>query len=137
MQNEEEISLREKREGRFRGEGEDGEDGEEDSSGAEGGEMAGAGGGDVEAKGVRAQVIRSPTAAFWSAHAQHRCLLNGVSGFECAQAEEPQRRRGRKGVEGLIEVQNPNKRPQKFTKVGDLDADVPIELTRRERWVAA
>ncbi|XP_018617100.1 pdgfa associated protein 1a isoform X2 [Scleropages formosus] len=39
----------------------------------------------------------------------------------------------RKGVEGLIEIENPNRITQNSKKVTDLDVSVPKELSRRER----
>lgn len=38
-----------------------------------------------------------------------------------------------KGVEGLIEVDNPNKAPVKMTKLKDMDSAEPAPMTRRER----
>ncbi|KTF76896.1 hypothetical protein cypCar_00028898 [Cyprinus carpio] len=39
----------------------------------------------------------------------------------------------RKGVEGLIEIENPNRVSQKSKKVVEIDVDAPKELSRRER----
>lgn len=39
------------------------------------------------------------------------------------------------GVEGLIEIENPNRISQKSKKVTEVDVDAPRELSRRERWV--
>ncbi|XP_026078281.1 28 kDa heat- and acid-stable phosphoprotein-like [Carassius auratus] len=39
----------------------------------------------------------------------------------------------RKGVEGLIEIENPNRVSQKNKKVVEVDVDAPKELSRRER----
>ncbi|TKC46290.1 hypothetical protein EI555_003388 [Monodon monoceros] len=39
----------------------------------------------------------------------------------------------RKGVEGLIDIENPNRVAQTTKKVTQLDLDVPKELSRRER----
>ncbi|KAI1886724.1 hypothetical protein AGOR_G00198760 [Albula goreensis] len=39
----------------------------------------------------------------------------------------------KKGVEGLIEIENPNRVSQKSKKVADLDVSAPKELSRRER----
>uniref|UniRef100_A0A3B3RDP1 Pdgfa associated protein 1a n=1 Tax=Paramormyrops kingsleyae TaxID=1676925 RepID=A0A3B3RDP1_9TELE len=39
----------------------------------------------------------------------------------------------RKGVEGLIEIENPNRISQKNKKVPELEASAPKELSRRER----
>lgn len=41
----------------------------------------------------------------------------------------------RKGVEGLIDIENPNRVIQTTKKVTQLDLDGPKELSRRERWV--
>uniref|UniRef100_A0A8C4QBC5 Pdgfa associated protein 1a n=1 Tax=Eptatretus burgeri TaxID=7764 RepID=A0A8C4QBC5_EPTBU len=38
-----------------------------------------------------------------------------------------------KGVEGLIDIENPNRLGQRSKKVTDLDVDQPRELSRRER----
>jgi hypothetical protein len=38
-----------------------------------------------------------------------------------------------KGVEGLIEIENPNRVKQKGRKVQDVDVNVKVELSRRER----
>lgn len=39
-----------------------------------------------------------------------------------------------KGVEGLIEVQNPNRMVKKVQKAKDVDVNAKVELTRRERY---
>ncbi|XP_029953884.1 pdgfa associated protein 1a [Salarias fasciatus] len=39
----------------------------------------------------------------------------------------------RKGVEGLIQIENPNRVSQKSKKVTELDVSAPRELSRRER----
>ena len=41
-----------------------------------------------------------------------------------------------KGVEGLIEVQNPNRMVKRVQKAKDVDVNAKVELTRRERYVA-
>ena len=41
--------------------------------------------------------------------------------------------RKRSGVEGLIEIENPNRVSQKSKKVAELDVNAPRELSRRER----
>lgn len=41
--------------------------------------------------------------------------------------------RKRSGVEGLIEIENPNRVSQKSKKVAELDVSAPKELSRRER----
>ena len=38
-----------------------------------------------------------------------------------------------KGVEGLIEIQNPNRMVKKLQKAKDVDVNAKVELTRRER----
>lgn len=40
------------------------------------------------------------------------------------------------GVEGLIEIENPNRVSQKSKKVTEVDVSAPRELSRRERWVS-
>lgn len=45
--------------------------------------------------------------------------------------------RKRSGVEGLIEIENPNRVSQKSKKVAELDLNAPKELSRRERWVSS
>lgn len=39
----------------------------------------------------------------------------------------------RSGVEGLIEIENPNRVSQKSKKVTEIDINAPKELSRRER----
>lgn len=39
----------------------------------------------------------------------------------------------RSGVEGLIEIENPNRVSQKNKKVAEIDINAPRELSRRER----
>ncbi|XP_052406789.1 pdgfa associated protein 1b isoform X2 [Carassius gibelio] len=39
----------------------------------------------------------------------------------------------RKGVEGLIEIENPNRVAQKAKKVTDIELEAPKQLSRRER----
>lgn len=41
----------------------------------------------------------------------------------------------RSGVEGLIEIENPNRVSQKNKKVTEVDVSAPRELSRRERYV--
>ncbi|XP_039541342.1 pdgfa associated protein 1a [Pimephales promelas] len=43
--------------------------------------------------------------------------------------EEPKR----KGVEGIIEIENPNRISQKSKKIVEVDVNAPKELSRRER----
>ncbi|OWK10977.1 hypothetical protein Celaphus_00007297 [Cervus elaphus hippelaphus] len=49
------------------------------------------------------------------------------------QAEKQKARQKRKGVEGLIDIENPNRVAQTTKKVTQLDLDGPKELSRRER----
>lgn len=39
-------------------------------------------------------------------------------------------------MEGLIEIENPNRVSQKNKKTAEVDVDAPKELSRRERWVS-
>jgi len=41
-----------------------------------------------------------------------------------------------KGVEGLIDIENPNRVTKKTKKVRDIDINAKVELSRRERWAA-
>lgn len=43
--------------------------------------------------------------------------------------------RRRAGVEGLIEIENPNRVAQKSKKVTQIELDEPKQLSRRERCV--
>ncbi|CAG5897509.1 pdgfa associated protein 1b isoform 2-T2 [Menidia menidia] len=53
------------------------------------------------------------------------------SGSEDSDDEDSQRRRA--GVEGLIEIENPNRVAQKAKKVTQIELDEPRALSRRER----
>ncbi|KAM4530171.1 pdgfa associated protein 1b [Odontesthes bonariensis] len=53
------------------------------------------------------------------------------SGSEDSDDEDLQRRRA--GVEGLIEIENPNRVAQKSKKVTQIELDEPRQLSRRER----
>ncbi|KAF3700467.1 28 kDa heat- and acid-stable phosphoprotein PDGF-associated protein [Channa argus] len=53
------------------------------------------------------------------------------SGSEDSDDENYQRRRA--GVEGLIEIENPNRAAQKAKKVTQIELDEPKQLSRRER----
>lgn len=44
--------------------------------------------------------------------------------------------RRRAGVEGLIEIENPNRVTQKAKKVSQIELDEPKQLSRRERCVS-
>ncbi|KAM6964629.1 pdgfa associated protein 1a [Tautogolabrus adspersus] len=54
------------------------------------------------------------------------------SGDESSSEDENDSRK-RSGVEGLIEIENPNRVSQKSKKVAELDVAAPRELSRRER----
>lgn len=54
------------------------------------------------------------------------------SGDESSSEDENDSRK-RSGVEGLIEIENPNRVSQKSKKVAELDIEAPRELSRRER----
>lgn len=45
--------------------------------------------------------------------------------------------RKKTGVEGLIEIENPNRVAQKSKKVTQIELDEPRQLSRRERFVSA
>nr|XP_020476049.1 28 kDa heat- and acid-stable phosphoprotein-like [Monopterus albus] len=51
---------------------------------------------------------------------------------ESSSDDESESRR-RSGVEGLIEIENPNRASQKDKKVTEVDVSAPRELSRRER----
>lgn len=54
------------------------------------------------------------------------------SGSDEESSSEDESRK-RSGVEGLIEIENPNRVSQKSKKVTELDVAAPKELSRRER----
>ncbi|KAM3597324.1 uncharacterized protein V6R79_003090 [Siganus canaliculatus] len=54
-----------------------------------------------------------------------------ASGSEDSDDENSQRKRA--GVEGLIEIENPNRVAQKTKKVSQIELDEPKQLSRRER----
>ncbi|KAK5856625.1 hypothetical protein PBY51_008208 [Eleginops maclovinus] len=54
-----------------------------------------------------------------------------LSGSEDSDDENSDRRRA--GVEGLIEIENPNRVAQKSKKVTQIELDEPKQLSRRER----
>ncbi|KAM7386487.1 hypothetical protein PAMA_009207 [Pampus argenteus] len=58
-------------------------------------------------------------------------LPGSGSGSEDSDDENSQRRRA--GVEGLIEIENPNRVVQKSKKVVQIELDEPKQLSRRER----
>lgn len=57
----------------------------------------------------------------------------GASGSEEESSSDDETERKRSGVEGLIEIENPNRVSQKSKKVTELDIEAPKELSRRER----
>ncbi|XP_077406666.1 pdgfa associated protein 1a [Vanacampus margaritifer] len=58
---------------------------------------------------------------------------SGSESEEESSSEEENESKKRSGVEGLIEIENPNRISQKSKKVAELDVDAPRELSRRER----
>ena len=50
-------------------------------------------------------------------------------GYLVTQFKQPKQ----KGVDGLIEVENPNRTTKKSVKARDIDINVKVELSRRER----
>lgn len=56
-----------------------------------------------------------------------------ASGSEEESSSDEETDRKRSGVEGLIEIENPNRVSQKSKKVTELDIEAPKELSRRER----
>lgn len=58
---------------------------------------------------------------------------DGASGSEDESSSDDDTDRKRSGVEGLIEIENPNRVSQKSKKVAELDIEAPKELSRRER----
>ncbi|XP_076028101.1 pdgfa associated protein 1a [Genypterus blacodes] len=52
---------------------------------------------------------------------------------ESSSSDEDNESKRRSGVEGLIEIENPNRLSQKSKKVVDVDVSAPRELSRRER----
>ncbi|XP_041818073.1 pdgfa associated protein 1a [Chelmon rostratus] len=50
-----------------------------------------------------------------------------------SSSDDDSESRKRSGVEGLIEIENPNRVSQKSKKVAELDLNAPKELSRRER----
>lgn len=52
---------------------------------------------------------------------------------EESSSEDESEFKKRSGVEGLIEIENPNRVSQKSKKVTELDISAPRELSRRER----
>ena len=54
-------------------------------------------------------------------------------GEEEESSEEEAAEPKAKGVEGVIEVQNPNRMVKKVQKAKDVDVNAKVELTRKER----
>jgi len=52
---------------------------------------------------------------------------------EDSSSDEEDLSKKKSGVEGLIEIENPNRISQKNKKVTEIDIEAPKELTRRER----
>ncbi|XP_068161571.1 pdgfa associated protein 1a [Antennarius striatus] len=52
---------------------------------------------------------------------------------EDSSSEDDYETKKRSGVEGLIEIENPNRVSQKNKKVTEIDVSAPRELSRRER----
>ncbi|KAK9530685.1 hypothetical protein VZT92_012173 [Zoarces viviparus] len=50
-----------------------------------------------------------------------------------SSSEDENESRKKCGVEGIIEIENPNRMSQKSKKVAELDVSAPRELSRRER----
>ncbi|XP_053366789.1 pdgfa associated protein 1a [Clarias gariepinus] len=48
-------------------------------------------------------------------------------------SDEDEKSQKRNGVQGLIEIENPNRVSQKSKKAAEVDVEAPRELTRRER----
>ncbi|XP_028843957.1 pdgfa associated protein 1a [Denticeps clupeoides] len=58
---------------------------------------------------------------------------SGSESEEGSSSSDEEHEQKRKGVEGLIEIENPNRVSQKSKKVVEVDVSAPRELTRRER----
>ncbi|XP_070783206.1 pdgfa associated protein 1a isoform X1 [Enoplosus armatus] len=52
---------------------------------------------------------------------------------ESSSSDDESESKKRSGVEGLIEIENPNRVSQKNKKVAEVDVSAPRELSRRER----
>lgn len=59
-------------------------------------------------------------------------LPSSESEEESSEEEEVQPKA--KGVEGMIEIENPNRAVKKVQKAKDVDVNAKVELTRRERY---
>ncbi|XP_051928365.1 pdgfa associated protein 1a [Hippocampus zosterae] len=58
---------------------------------------------------------------------------SGSESEEESSSEDESECKKRSGVEGLIEIENPNRISQKSKKVTEVDVEAPRELSRRER----
>ncbi|KAM9463082.1 pdgfa associated protein 1a [Clarias gariepinus] len=56
-----------------------------------------------------------------------------ASESEEESSDEDEKSQKRNGVQGLIEIENPNRVSQKSKKAAEVDVEAPRELTRRER----
>ena len=54
---------------------------------------------------------------------------------ESSEEEEEDAQPKSKGVEGLIEIENPNRAAKKLQKAKDVDVNAKVELTRKERYL--
>ncbi|MGH0180485.1 UNVERIFIED_CONTAM: hypothetical protein FKN15_004239 [Acipenser sinensis] len=59
--------------------------------------------------------------------------VESKSSSEEESSDEEDHDKKKKGVEGLIEIENPNRVSQKSKKVTEVDLNAPKELSRRER----
>eukprot|EP00118_Oscarella_pearsei_P025283 m.307913 g.307913 ORF g.307913 m.307913 type:complete len:170 (+) comp43017_c0_seq1:61-570(+) len=60
-------------------------------------------------------------------------IASSDSETESSDDEEDSKQRKPKGLEGLIEVENPNRVVKKSKRAGDIDVNAKVELSRRER----
>ncbi|KAF7705278.1 pdgfa associated protein 1a [Silurus meridionalis] len=58
---------------------------------------------------------------------------DSASESEEESSSEDEKSQKRNGVQGLIEIENPNRVSQKSKKAAEVDIDAPRELTRKER----
>lgn len=59
--------------------------------------------------------------------------VDSADSDEESSSDDENDSRKRSGVEGLIEIENPNRVSQKSKKVAEVDVTAPRELSRRER----
>ncbi|XP_068439999.1 pdgfa associated protein 1a [Clinocottus analis] len=59
--------------------------------------------------------------------------VDSADSDEESSSDDDNDSRKRSGVEGLIEIENPNRVSQKSKKVAEVDVTAPRELSRRER----